>query len=52
VTTYLGSIQLGRLGCKDEGGGGGVQVKANHGFGTDPLQSDRTDDQIDHTATH
>jgi len=29
-----------------------VEVKANHGFGTDPQQSDRTDDQIDHTATH
>jgi len=47
VTAYLSSVQLGRLGCKDGGG----QVKANHGFGTDPQQSDGADDQIDHTAT-
>ena len=50
VAAYLGSVQLGRLGCKDGGGGEG-QVKANHGFGTDPQQSDGADDQIDHTAT-
>ena len=25
--------------------------RANHGFGTDPQQSDGTDDRIDHTAT-
>jgi len=38
------------LGAK-MGGGGEGQVKANHGFGTDPQQSDGTDDRIDHTAT-
>jgi len=38
------------LGAK-MGGGGGGQVKANHGFGTDPQRSDGTDDRIDHTAT-
>ena len=41
----------GERGASERGGGRGGQVKANHGFGTDPQQSDGTDDRIDHTAT-